>query len=162
VQVDGLLEAACIVDVMREEVFCAERGQGATCNGQSISVSTVARLDQGLFVTGFPYDRASQADRYLAYFRAFMIAGHGIRRGGAAALDLTAIAAGRAEGFWEFGLSEWDMAAGALLIQEAGGRVTGFEGEDLQLDGRRTVASNGLIHDQMLAVITCVGQAIEG
>ncbi len=161
-EVSGRLEAACIVDVMRDEVFCAERGRGATCNGETIRVSTVDALEQGLFVTGFPYDRATEADRYLAYFRSFMVVGHGIRRGGAAAIDLTAIAAGRADGFWEFGLSEWDMAAGALLIEEAGGRVTGFEGEPLRLDGKRTVASNGRIHDEMLAVIARIGQSVEG
>jgi myo-inositol-1(or 4)-monophosphatase len=155
-QIDGRLEAACVIDVMRDEVFCAQAGAGATCNGAPIHVSTVSDIGQALFVTGFPYDRVERVDFYLPYFRAFLVAGHGVRRGGAAALDLAMIAAGRADGFWEFGLSPWDVAAGALLIEEAGGAITGLEGEGLRLDAGRTLASNGRLQSAMSALIAKV------
>lgn len=146
-----------VYDPFRDELFVAEAGGGATLNGRRISVSRVSRLDDGLLVTGFPYDRDVKADLYAGIVRDFLRRCQDLRRSGSAALDLAWVAAGRYDGFWEFRLSPWDVAAGLLLVQEAGGRVTDFSGKPwgraVEDWGRQTLASNGRVHGGMLGVL---------
>ncbi len=141
-------------DPLREELFVAERGAGATLNGRSIRVSQTATLAQGLLATGFPYTIRSHPDESLDYFARFVKTAQAIRRDGSAVLDLCYLACGRFDGFWELGLKPWDMAAGALMVEEAGGRVTRFDGSRFRLDEPQILASNGLIHEEMIAVLT--------
>jgi myo-inositol-1(or 4)-monophosphatase len=152
-QIDGELEAGCVHDPVRAETFTAVRGGGAACNGEPLRVSQVDRVDEALLISGFPYDRRERAAYYLAFFQAFMERCQGVRRAGAAALDMCWLAAGRADGYWEFGLKPWDIGAGALIIREAGGRVTGMCGAPLDLAGARIVASNGRLHPQLDAIL---------
>ena len=152
-QVDGRLEAGCIVDPLRGEVYDAVRGGGARLDGRPLRVSGVGKLSEALLLTGFPYDRRERAGTYLAFVQAFLERAQGVRRAGAAALDLCHIAAGRADGFWEFGLSAWDVAAGVLLVEEAGGRVSDMTGAPLDVQHPRLLATNGLVHDAMIDVL---------
>ncbi len=145
-----------VYDPFRNELFLAQRGKGATLNGKRLGVSTTAIITDSLLITGFAYDRAERADYYLKPFKAFMIKCHDVRRSGSAALDLAWVAAGRADGFWEFELNPWDVAAGRLLIEEAGGKVTDFNGKewnDWTVMGKRTLATNGKIHASMLSIL---------
>ena len=147
---------AGIQDPFRQERFLAEAGQGAWLNGRPLRVSAPRRLAQSLLITGFPYDRGRRSRFYTEFYRSFMVRCHDVRRSGSAALDLAWVAAGRADGFWEFGLSPWDVAAGLLLVREAGGKVTDFQGRpwrELREFGRQTLATNGRIHAAMLRVI---------
>jgi myo-inositol-1(or 4)-monophosphatase len=146
-----------VYDPLRDECFEAALGQGATLNGAALRVSTVSELDKALLATGFPYDRRDFADFYLGYFKEFMIRCQGIRRAGSAALDLCYVACGRFDGFWELKLKPWDIAAGALIVAEAGGTLSDFSGEPFSINGRETLASNGLIHEEM----TCVAAAVK-
>ena len=148
-QVDGVLEAGCIFDAVGGVPYTATRGGGAYRDGEPIGVSETPVLDRALLVTGFPYDRRTQIDRYLPYVREFLIASQGLRRAGAAAMDFVAIASGRVDGYWEFGLNPWDIAAGVLLVREAGGTVSDMEGGTLDLMRPRLLATNGKIHDEM-------------
>jgi myo-inositol-1(or 4)-monophosphatase len=141
-------------DPLREELFVAERGAGATLNGRPIRVSRTETLAHGLLATGFPYTIRSQPDESLAYFARFVKTAQAIRRDGSAVLDLCYLACGRFDGFWELGLKPWDMAAGALMVEEAGGRVTRLDGSRFRLYEPEIVASNGLIHEEMIAVLT--------
>lgn len=136
-----------------DELFVAEKGRGAFLNGKRISVSRTDLLRRSFLATGFPYDVQDRPDHYLLYFRQFIEQSLAIRRPGSAAIDLCYVAAGRFDGFWELKLKPWDQAAATLLITEAGGRVTDFKGQPMSLYGGETLASNGLIHDQMLRVI---------
>lgn len=145
-----------IYDPFRRERFTARRGRGARLNGRRIRVSPARAVSESLLVTGFPYDRAERSRFYVEFYRSFMTSCHDVRRSGSAALDLAWIAAGRADGFWEFNLSPWDVAAGALLVAEAGGTVTDFRGRPwrgLEDFGRQTLASNGRIHSEMLKTL---------
>ena len=147
---------AGVHDPFRGERFLAEAGRGARLNGRPARVSTPRRLSQALLITGFPYDRAERSRFYTEFYRSFMLRCHDVRRSGSAALDLAWVAAGRAEGFWEFNLSPWDVAAGLLLVREAGGQVTDFRGRpwrEVGEFGRQTLASNGRVHGAMLRVI---------
>ncbi|MBI5242034.1 MAG: inositol monophosphatase [Elusimicrobia bacterium] len=147
---------AGVHDPFREERFLAEAGRGTTLNGRPVRVSTAGRLSSALLITGFPYDRAERSRYYAEFYRAFMVRCHDVRRSGSAALDLAWTAAGRADGFWEFNLAPWDVAAGLLLVREAGGKVTDFRGrpwDGVAAFGRQTLASNGRIHAAMLRVI---------
>ena len=152
-EVDGQLEASCIYDPIHDRTYSAHRGGGAHCDGAVMSVSKAPTLIESLLITGFPYDRRERADYYLGFLKAFMTRCQGLRRMGAASMDFVALAAGRADGYWEIGLSPWDVAAGALLVQEAGGRVTDLDGGALGLGSRRMLASNGLIHEEMCEVL---------
>jgi myo-inositol-1(or 4)-monophosphatase len=145
-----------VYDPLREERFTAQRGQGARLNGVPIEVSTVDVLDRALLGTGFPYDRRQHAAAYLAYWREAMIASQGVRRAGAASLDLCYVACGRLDAFWEWKLKPWDLAAARLIIEEAGGRITDAAGGPHRLSGEETVASNGHLHAEMLAMIARV------
>ncbi len=149
----GQVQVGCVLDAVRGQLFSAQRGAGASCDGEPMRVSGVDRLDRALLLTGFGYDRRERAAWYLSFFEAFLVRAQGVRRAGAAALDLAWLASGRADGFWELGLKAWDVAAGMLLVQEAGGRVTNMDGTPLSLEGGRLLASNGQIHASMLAVL---------
>jgi myo-inositol-1(or 4)-monophosphatase len=151
-----------VYDPLRKELFQARRGQGALLNGQPIRVSRVRALEQALLATGFPYNRREHADFFLAFWKAFMMRTHGTRRAGAAALDLSYVACGRLDAFWEFGLKAWDVAAGALIIEEAGGRTTNMDGSRLKLDGGNIVASNHRLHRSMIAVLQQTLQSAGG
>jgi myo-inositol-1(or 4)-monophosphatase len=143
-----------VYDPLRRECFRAIKGQGATLNGDLIKISTVNELDKALLATGFPYDRRDNADFYLSFFKAFLTRCQGIRRAGSAALDLCYVAAGRLDGFWELKLKPWDIAAGALIVAEAGGSLSDFSGEAFSIHGTETLASNGIIHDEMVQVLS--------
>jgi myo-inositol-1(or 4)-monophosphatase len=149
-QRDTLL-AAVVSNPYSHELFTAARGEGATFNGMKIHVSKNATLSTSLLCTGFPV-RNRKANPNLQYYGDFTQLSHGVRRDGSAALDLACVAAGRFDGFWEFGLQKWDTAAGVLLIEEAGGKITDFEGKPYQLGGPVILATNGLIHEEMSAV----------
>jgi len=138
---------------MLDHLFCAVRGRGATLNGRRIRVSQTRAIGNALFGTGFPFDARTSAENNLNYFAHFIGCARAIRRAGSAAYDLCAVAAGWYDGFWEMKLNAWDVTAGLLLIEEAGGRVTDFRGGPATLHGRRFVCSNGRLHGAMLAVM---------
>jgi myo-inositol-1(or 4)-monophosphatase len=146
---DGTLVAAVIYDPTRDELFAATRGLGAQLNDRPIHVSSAPLLAEALLATGFP-SRKRHASPNIHFYQEFTLRSHGVRRAGSAALDLAYVAAGRLDAFWEFNLNPWDTAAGILLVTEAGGRVTGFTGDSYLLDSREILASNGLIHDELI------------
>jgi myo-inositol-1(or 4)-monophosphatase len=148
---DGTLVAGVIYDPMRDELFTAERGRGAILNGKPMRVSRMPDLAESLVATGFP-SRKRHASPNVHFYQEFTLRSHGVRRAGSAALDLAYVAAGRLEAFWEFNLNPWDTAAGILLVTEAGGRVTSFAGEPYKLDSREILASNGLIHEELVGL----------
>ncbi len=149
----GRVEFGVVFDALHKECFVACRGKGAFLNGKRIRVSRTATLSSALVGTGFPYDRRERRRFYLCFWEEFMMRTQGIRRTGSAALDLGNVACGRLDGFWEFGLKAWDVAAGSLIVQEAGGRVTNMDGTPLDLGAGEILVSNGLIHDEMLDVL---------
>jgi myo-inositol-1(or 4)-monophosphatase len=149
----GRLQSAVIFDAFKRELFVAHRGRGARLNGRPIRVTRTPALANSLLVTGFPYDRRERRRYYLSFWEAFMMRTHGVRRTGSAALDLAWVACGRVDAFWEFGLKPWDVAAGALLVDEAGGRVTNMDGSRLDLAGAQIVASNRRVHREMIDTI---------
>jgi len=149
----GVLTQGVIYDPTKNELFTATRGRGAYLNERRIRVSKRVQLAEALIGTGFPFRDLQSLDEYLAMFREFTVRTAGLRRAGAAALDIAYVAAGRLDGFWEMGLSSWDMAAGALLVQEAGGLVGDFRGDSGYLDSGRIVCGNPKIFSQMLRVI---------
>ncbi len=148
----GVLEIGVIYDPVRDEMFAAERGKGATLNSRTIRVSEVDELSRAMVCTGFPYNVRERPD-FARDFTNFTMAAQAVRRDGSAALDLAYVACGRFDGFWEDGLNPWDTAAGVLLIQEARGRVSNFDNEPLDIYTLKVLASNGLIHDAMRAVL---------
>ena len=141
--------AGAIYDPTRDELFSAEQGSGAYLNGEAIHVSKVANLAESLVATGFPSHKRHKNPNIFSYHQ-ITLRTHGVRRAGSAALDLASVACGRFDGYWEFNLNPWDTAAGVLIVEEAGGRVTDFSGGPFQLDSRETVASNGLVHQALL------------
>jgi myo-inositol-1(or 4)-monophosphatase len=145
---DGQLVAAVIYDPLRDELYTAERGRGAWMNGRPMHVSRIARLAESISATGFP-SRKRHASPNIHFYQEFTLRSHGVRRGGSAALDLAYVASGRLDAFWEFNLNPWDTAAGILLVEESGGRVTGFSGAPVKLDSREVLASNGRIHHEL-------------
>ncbi|MCB9746262.1 MAG: inositol monophosphatase [Alphaproteobacteria bacterium] len=152
-QVEGRMQLGVVYDPTRDELYEAEAGQGARLNGAPIRVSAVPALDQALVASGFPYDRRGKAARYLRYVQAFLERAQGFRRAGAAALDFAWVACGRLDACWEFGLKPWDVAAGTLLIEEAGGRVSDMDGRPLDIDAPRVLGSNGILHAAMQEVL---------
>jgi len=155
-EIEGELEWGIVYNPNLEEVFTARRGGGAFCNGAPIHVSNTPDLGSSLLATGFPYDiRTSKAN--LNHFANFMLRAQAVRRGGSAALDFCYVAAGRFDGFWELALHPWDCAAGFLIVREAGGVVTDFDGAPGSIDYPEVVASNGLIHEQVLEVLRSAG-----
>jgi len=149
----GRLEYGVIYDPLRDELFEARRGQGASLNGQPIKVSTIDRLDRALVATGFPYDIRERLPETLARLGRIMAIAQGLRRGGSAALDMGYVACGRFDGFYEENLKPWDTAAGLLLIEEAGGRITTFAGGEYDIYSNNIVASNGLLQDKILVCL---------
>jgi len=141
-----------VYDQFANEMFYAGRGSGAFLNGQSIRVSEVARLEDSLLVTGFSYDRGQKLCENLEAFQKILPYPHAIRVDGSAALDLCYVACGRFDGFWERRLNAWDIAAGMLIVEEAGGRVSGFDGRPIPLDKKQLWASNGKIHEEFLSI----------
>ena len=152
-EIDGRTEVGAVYDPTRLELFRAERGGGAYLNGNRLTVSDTPTLVDSLLVTGFPYDVRRHAGDLVEQFGAFLGRAQAVRRLGSAALDLCYVAAGRFEGFWEQHLKPWDVCAGALIVEEAGGRITGTDGSPFETTAAHLVASNGQIHDAMLAVI---------
>ena len=146
---DGQRIAAVVYDPTRDELFCAEQGRGAQLNGKPIHVSKVAQLKESLVATGFPSHKRHQNPNIFFYHQ-ITLRTHGVRRAGSAALDLCNVACGRFDGFWEFNLNPWDTAAGVLIVEEAGGKASRFDGSSFQLDSRETLASNGLVHDALV------------
>jgi myo-inositol-1(or 4)-monophosphatase len=151
--VDGVIEVGVTYDPIYEQLYTAQRGQGAYLNGERLQVSSVSTLDKALLVTGFPYDRRTNPNNNIRQFANFLLRAQSVLRLGSAALDLGAVAAGRLDGYWEMRINPWDVAAGALLVTEAGGQVTMPDGLPLDLSARRIVASNGLIHNEMVQVL---------
>jgi myo-inositol-1(or 4)-monophosphatase len=154
--------AAVIFDPTREEMFTAEKGGGAFLNGQPIHVSTVSNLAECLVATGFPSHKRHKNPNIFFYHQ-ITLKTHGVRRAGSAALDLCDVASGRFDGFWEFNLNPWDTAAGVLIVQEAGGRVTRFDGQPFRIDSRETLASNGQVHEALLREFQAIlrGEGLE-
>jgi len=142
-----------VLDPTRQELFTAETGSGAFLNGSALHVSRTPRLDQALLVTGFAYDIRVSAQNNLDNFSRFALTAQGVRRTGTAALDMCYVAAGRFDGFWELKLHPWDTAAGLVILREAGGRVTDFKGTPYSIYEPSIVASNGLIHEEMLEIL---------
>jgi myo-inositol-1(or 4)-monophosphatase len=148
----GQLQIGVVFDPMRDEMFAAERGQGATLNNRRMRVSDVDLLSRAMMCTGFPYNVRERPD-FARDFANFTMQAQAVRRDGSAALDLAYVACGRFDGFWEDGLNPWDTAAGVLLIQEAGGRVSDFDDGPLNIYTPKVAASNGLIHSDILRVL---------
>jgi len=152
-EIDGVAEIAAVYDPNRKELFTAERGGGAFLNGAPLRVSPAAHLVDAMLVTGFPYDVHARVDEIVGLFAAFVGQARAVRRLGSAAIDLCYVAAGRLDGFWESDLKPWDIAGGALIVAEAGGRVTGTDGGAFSSRGGHVLATNGRLHDDMLGVI---------
>lgn len=154
--------AAVVYDPTRDELFSAEQGRGAQLNSESIHVSKTAQLKESLLATGFPSQKRHKNPN-IYFYHQITLHSHGVRRAGSAALDLCNVAAGRFDGFWEFNLNPWDTAAGVLLVEEAGGKVTRFDGSPFEISSRETVASNGVIHEALLREFEAVfaGRGLE-
>lgn len=149
--------AGVVFNPFYNELFAAARGQGATLNGKKIHVSNVATLSTSLLCTGFPVHKRL-ANSNIHYYQDFTLRSHGVRRDGSAALDLACVATGRFDGFWEFGLKKWDTAAGVLLVEEAGGKVSDFSGQPYGLGGPMILATNGTIHEEMREIALALSQ----
>jgi myo-inositol-1(or 4)-monophosphatase len=149
----GRVVLGVIHDPNHGETFVVERGRGAELDGRPLAVSRTKTLDESLLVTGFPYDIRVQPENNLREYAAFSLQSRGVRRLGSAVLDFAYVAAGRIDGYWELRLGTWDAAAGSLLVEEAGGRVTDLDGSPMNLAAPRIVASNGLIHDELLETL---------
>ncbi|MBM4168529.1 MAG: inositol monophosphatase [Ignavibacteria bacterium] len=154
----GRIILGVVYDPNLDELFVAERGRGAFVNSRPIRVSKTSLLRESLLVTGFPYNIADNPDRAIERFVAFLKEARAVRRLGSAALDLCYVAAGRFDGFWEVFLNPWDMAAGVLLVEEAGGTFTDFRGHPSSVYDKQVLTSNGLIHDSMIRVLKQVGE----
>lgn len=152
-EIDGTVMLGLVYDPFREELFYAEKGKGAYMNNKHIYVSNTDKLIRSLLSTGFAYNVRVTKNNNLVHFCKFSLLAQGVRRDGSAALDLCYTAMGRFDGFWEMNLSPWDLAAGALILEEAGGRITNLSGGRFSIYKKNVAASNELIHDEMLAVI---------
>ena len=154
IQKNGQSFMGAVYNPYYDEFFFAERDKGAFLNQKPITVSKTREISKSLLLTGFAYDRRERADHYLRLFRALMMRCHGVRRAGAAALDICSVACGRAEGYWEENLKPWDTAAGWLILEEAGGQVSDFKGKSFAIEKKQILATNGKIHEQMIAVLS--------
>ena len=150
---EGELVIGVTYDPTRNELFTAEKGRGASLNFKPIHVSSTGQLSESLVVTGFPYNFKDNPD-FARHLNNFLLGARGVRRDGSAAIDMAYVACGRFDGFWEEGLNPWDVAAGVLMITEAGGSVTNYDGSPLSIYKPPICASNGLIHNEMLAVLS--------
>jgi myo-inositol-1(or 4)-monophosphatase len=149
---DGEIVIGVTYDPTRNETFSAEKGQGASLNNKSVRVSDTEKLSEALIVTGFPYD-IGQRDNFARHLTDFLLKSRGVRRDGSAAIDMAYVACGRFDGFWEEGLNPWDVAAGVLFIEEAGGRVSYYDDSPFSIYAPPICASNGLIHSEMLELL---------
>lgn len=149
----GTCVLGVVLDPVRHELFTAELEAGAWLNGTAIRVSRTEKLDQSLLVTGFAYDIRENPNNNLDHFARLSLHSQGVRRTGSAALDLCYVAAGRFDGFWEVKLNPWDMAAGSVILREAGGLATSFKKDAFTIYGQQLVATNGLIHDELLRLL---------
>jgi myo-inositol-1(or 4)-monophosphatase len=152
-EVEGSIRVGVAYQPLLDELFCAVKGKGATLNGKRIHVSKVDLLDRSFLCTGFPYIIRENPDLYLSYFREFISRSFALRRPGSAVIDLCYLAAGRFDGFWEMKLQAWDVAAGSLIVTEAGGTVTDFQGHPFTIYSDEILASNGVLHGEMLQVM---------
>jgi myo-inositol-1(or 4)-monophosphatase len=152
--VDGEIVAGAVFDPVRDELFSAEKGAGAHLNGRRLKVTAASELIESLLITGFPYDLHQRLDERLRRFNRVMGLARAVRRDGSAALDLCYVAAGRADGFWEEILKPWDMHAGRLIVEEAGGRATRLDGTPLGLGPDGIVATNGRIQDALVGALS--------
>ena len=158
----GELQHGVVYDPLRQEIFSASRGQGALLDGRKIRVSKRTTLQQSLIATGFPYRmNLEHIDRYLGMLRAVMLESAGVRRPGSAALDLCYVAAGRVDGFWELGLKKWDIAAGALMIREAGGRISDLRGSDNYLTSGNVVAGTPKVYAALSKLLTPLAVGVD-
>jgi len=146
----GTRVAGVVYDPTRDELFSAQRGRGAQLNGQPMHVSKMSQLKECLLATGFPSHKRHKNPN-IHFYHQITLRTHGVRRAGSAALDLCNVACGRFDGFWEFNLNPWDTAAGVLIIEEAGGKVSRFDGSPFEIESRETLASNGLVHESLIA-----------
>ena len=153
VEYQGTCLIGVVYDPTRDELFVGQQGKGATLNGTPIHVSLTPKLNEALLTTGFAYDVHTAKDNNLKEFCAFTVRARGMRRTGTAAIDLCYIAAGRLDGFWELQLNPWDTAAGKVIVEEAGGKITNYAGEPYSIYGHTLIASNGLIHQEMIDVL---------
>lgn len=153
-ELNGEVLLGVVLDPMRKELFTGQKGEGAFLNGKRLSVSSTSLLTRSLLATGFPYDLRESRENNVAYFNRFIFSAQAVRRDGSAALNLCYVAAGRFDGFWELKLHPWDVAAGKLMVEEAGGQVTDFSGNPTTIYGRQILASNGKIHEEMVKVLT--------
>jgi myo-inositol-1(or 4)-monophosphatase len=149
VQAKSGLLAGVLYDPTRDELFAAEKGKGANLNGRAIHVSKTKKLSESLLATGFPSHKRHKNPN-IHFYHQLTLRSHGLRRAGSAALDLANVASGRYDGFWEFNLNPWDTSAGVLLVREAGGTVTRFDGSEWRIDSSETLGSNGLLHEEMM------------
>jgi myo-inositol-1(or 4)-monophosphatase len=152
-ELEGEIVLGAIYDPLLDELFTAQQGKGAFLNNERLFVSKTDQLTNALICTGFPYDLRESRENNLDHFNRFIMEARAIRRDGSAALDLCYVAAGRFDGFWELKLYAWDVAAGKLLVEEAGGTVTDFRGGQLDIRGQQILASNGRIHEAMIKVL---------
>jgi len=150
---EGEIVIGVTYDPTRNELFTAEKGQGASLNFKPVHVSSTPKMSESLLVTGFPYDFKDRND-FARHLTAFLLGARGVRRDGSAAIDMAYVACGRFDGFWEEGLNPWDVAAGVLMVNEAGGKVTNYDGTPLSIYKPPICASNGAIHAEMLAVLS--------
>jgi len=155
---EGEIVLGVVYDPMRDELFTARKGEGAYLNGRPIRVSEIDTLIKSLLATGFPYDRTVSDRNNMDYFHDLLMASQEVRRDGSAALDLCSVACGRFDGFWELKLKPWDVAAGSLIVQEAGGMVSGLTGKPSSIRDDEVLVSNGIIHGQMIEVLSRVGR----
>ncbi|HEY8998648.1 MAG TPA: inositol monophosphatase family protein [Edaphobacter sp.] len=150
---DGEMVAGVTYDPLRDEMFLAEKGKGAWLNGRQIHASKVKTLQESLTATGFPSQKRHGSPN-IHFYQQITLRSHGVRRAGSAGLDLAYVACGRLEGFWEFNLNPWDTSAGSLLVTEAGGSMSGFDGSPFRLNSREVLATNGLIKDEVVHIFT--------
>jgi myo-inositol-1(or 4)-monophosphatase len=152
-EVDGEIIVGVVYNPIMDELFFARKGEGSFFNGEKLGVSTIKEIKQALLATGFPYDVVTNPNNNLNHWTGFMMRAQALRRDGSAGLNLSYVAAGRFDGFWEVKLSPWDMAAGVLIVREAGGIITSLSGGAFSLYEGGVLASNGLLHKQMIDVI---------
>lgn len=153
VEENGEILCGVVYDPVRDEMYTASRGYGAFCNGEPIRVSDVNVLSRALLITGFPYNFREYLETVVSQFQKFLVASQAVRRGGSAALDLCYVACGRLDGFWELYLQPWDTAAGRIILEEAGGKVTNFKGVPFSVYMKEILASNGRLHEEMMGVL---------
>ena len=150
---NGQILCGAVYDPARDDMFSGGVGVGSFVNGERLKVSDAPKLSDALLMTGFPYNMRDQIDTLVGQFRAFLVESQAVRRGGSAALDLCYVAMGRCDGFWEANLQPWDTAAGKVILEEAGGRLSDFAGEPFSIYNKQMIASNGRIHDEMIRVL---------